>query len=446
MLLSRRALGTLIRFGRIMPSFLHICSCGAKRYFKDADVGKQEWCVACSTFFVVRDPSRSEPTAIDGNPGNRKSQSAETHGDSNLSDTVDTSRIRYICGECGKKTDYPLSFAGTARHCLACKAPFIVPEAPAKEELSVSAPVEERERIGRYELREYLGEGGMGVLRIAWDTQLRRTVALKQIHPKFAERKRSSAQRRMVREAVLTAGLSHPNIIPIYTLEYDDREEPFYTMPVLEGTSLKFKITKYHETRSDKDRLHTLLRHFTAVCRAVGYAHSRRIVHRDIKPANIHFDGFGNPVLIDWGLARQVSVDIESLLTPKREEPEPEILRESEEEFGYDLTLDGQLVGTRRYWAPEYRRTRVSTPSNDVYALGLVLYSILCGTHPYTVEEINAGAQHELPSGAKHPSRMNLLVDANLANICLKCLYYDPEKRMPDAKSLAQAIDHCLDK
>lgn len=430
-----------------MPSFLHTCQCGARRYFKDTDHGKQEWCVGCSSFFAVTDPSRGEPPSGQES-GHGHNDEACSDSAPSLTDTPEHSRVRYVCGDCGKTTDYPRNFAGTFRHCLGCKTLFAVPEAPPIEPGAQDTPhrPEEPERLGRYLLKEYLGEGGMGVLRIAWDTQLRRSVALKQVHHKFAKNKRFSAHRRIIREAIVTAGMAHPNIVPIYALEYDEREDPFYTMPVLEGTSLKFKISKYHEKKADKDVLYALLRHFAAICRAVAYAHARRIVHRDIKPANIHFDGFGTPVLIDWGLAKRFSGDIESLLAPKDEEPEPEISVESEEEFGCDLTLDGQLVGTRRYWAPEYRRTKISMPSNDIYALGLVLYSILCGNHPYTTEEISAGAQHELPSGAKHPGKMNPAVDTNLANICLKCLYYDPSKRMPDAKSLAQAIEHCLGK
>lgn len=442
-----------------MPSFLYTCQCGANRYFRDPDIGREETCAKCHALFVVRKSSpESSPTVTnpdrrdtDTERENHVKHAEEIPGDKNentsVSDIapVDPSRIRYTCEQCGKTTDYPRSLSGTTRHCLACKSLITLPgEILTPETFRLHKG--NRDRIGRYELKEYLGEGGMGVLRIARDTQLRRLVALKQIHSRFCDQKRELARRRMIREAIVTAGLMHPNIIPIHTLEYDDNEDPFYTMPLLEGSNLKFKILKYHEKKADKTALRVLLRHFSAICRAVGYAHDRRILHRDIKPTNIHFDGFGNPVLIDWGLAKHLSDPIDAVLSGGREETESQDIEESEEEFGSDLTLDGRLVGTRRFWAPEYRRTRTSAISNDIYALGIVFYYILCGSYPYTNEEIAAGAQHHLPSGDKHPTKINLAVDHGLANICLKCLYHDLDKRMPDAKMLAAAVDFWIDK
>lgn len=432
-----------------MPHFLYECPCGKKCYFKDSDIGREEWCVDCFTFFVV--PGPSVPPVITKS-NDRKEYRDDTHvsgsdGGSSSTDVSESSKIRYTCGDCGKTTDYPASFAGTTRYCQGCKSLFPVPKPEiAPEPITPEPPFESRDRIGRYELKESLGEGGMGELRVAWDTQLHRHVALKQINPKFAERKKTSATRRMIREAIITAGLTHPNIISIHTLEYDEKESPFYTMPLLEGMNLKRKIQKYHEKKADKSALRDLLGHFTAVCRAVGHAHDRRIMHRDIKPANIHFDGFGNPVLIDWGLAKRFSHSVEALLSREPKDTPSTNFEESEEEFGQDLTFDGQLIGTRRYWAPEYRRTRISAPSNDIYALGLVLYYILCGGLPYSNEEINAGKQHELPTGAKHPCNVNPIVPDTLAGICLKCLYYEPDRRMPDAKLLAGAVDLWLNK
>ncbi|MEZ4320505.1 MAG: serine/threonine-protein kinase [Myxococcota bacterium] len=195
----------------------------------------------------------------------------------------------------------------------------------------------------RYEAGGELGRGGMGVVEVAQDAWLDREVALKRPHAELDE----ATRERLVREARITARLQHPGVVPVFDFGVD-AVGPFYTMPVLEGRTLRRVID---ESTSEPDRLSRLVRVVEAVARAVGFAHSRGIVHRDLKPENVLVGGFGEVRVLDWGVALDLA--------------EP----------------DTHAVGTPGFMAPEQRRGSVVGPPADVYALGCILGVVLeaCG-------------------------------------------------------------------
>lgn len=447
-----------------MAMIEYVCDCGKIYHYPDSCCGQKEVCEACGRTYIVShsdstdDGFDDKTSDIDMNPSYRAGISSSC----SITDSdTGESKIVFQCN-CGREYRFSKRFVGRVTICVDCKHQFVVPppyvpitppeegnsfdflndESIARSIGVVSEPVIEQntnQKIGRYVLRGIIGKGGMGKLLSVWDTHLHREVALKQID-KNSGQNFSNSKARMIQEARIAGSLAHPNIIPIYSLEYDEEGDPFYTMLLLDGSSFAFKIKQYHHGAVKNVTLRELLRHFVIVCRMIAYAHERNILHRDIKPSNIYLDGFGKPYVIDWGLAKP-SVQYDEADLNDMETTVGEV--ESETDDGnLDLTMDGKLVGTYCFQSPEYRRTRQSQRSDDLYALGVTLYYILCGRLPYNRTDIRHGKQKELP---KNPKAFNREVDVPLATICLKSLEYDVSKRYKSADELADLIEAWLD-
>jgi tRNA A-37 threonylcarbamoyl transferase component Bud32 len=151
--------------------------------------------------------------------------------------------------------------------------------------------------------------GGLGIVFVALDTELHREVALKQILDGHADD--LTSRQRFLREAEITGGLEHPGIVPVYGLGTYGDGRPYYAMRFIRGDSLKEAIERFHGDavlRTDPGRrsleLRKLLRRFTDVCNAIGYAHSRGVLHRDLKPGNVIVGQHGETLVVDWGLAK----------------------------------------------------------------------------------------------------------------------------------------------
>ncbi len=274
----------------------------------------------------------------------------------------------------------------------------------------------------RFRVLRAHAQGGLGLVLIAHDEQLSRRVAFKQIQPRLADDPQSQAQ--FVREAEITGGLEHPGIIPVYSLGYDSAGRPFYAMRLVEGESLKDAIARFH-TRRDHPRrestLRALLRRFVDVCNAVEYAHSRGIIHRDLKPGNIMLGEFGETLVVDWGLARRLSV---------RSTEEERAGSTSAHEGEWDSIERGARVGTPQYMSPEQAAGELDRvgPCSDVYSLGATLCHLLTGQAPRVNE--CAGALRD----AARP----------LEAICLKAMARLPEDRYPSVKAIAQDVERWL--
>ena len=184
----------------------------------------------------------------------------------------------------------------------------------------------------RYEVHGEIARGGLGRILKVRDRWLDRMVAVKELLHSGAD-----AERRFVREALVTARLEHPAIIPLHEAGRWPTGQPFYTMKLISGRSLKDVIA---EARSLEDRL-LLLPNVITVAEAVAYAHSQGVVHRDLKPANILVGPFAETVVIDWGLTKPMS--------------EPSGCQGCASATAADegLTSPGALVGTPAYMSPE---------------------------------------------------------------------------------------------
>jgi serine/threonine protein kinase len=279
---------------------------------------------------------------------------------------------------------------------------------------SVDDSVAQLRRVpaGVYHVRREVARGGMGIILEAWDARHGRAVAIKTL--RHGSPVRAS---RFLREVRVTSELQHPSIIPLYEAGLWPSGDPYYAMRLVEGHSLA-KAAELATTA--RERL-ALLPHLIALAEALAYAHERGIIHRDLKPANVLVGKFGETVVIDWGLAKRV------------DEAEPPPL-DALPETGAGLTLDGEVLGTLAFMAPEQARGEAVDARADVYALGALAYHVLAGVGPYagvtSVEPVLDGPPIAIDEIAPE-------LPAELRAIVAKAMAREPGDRYPSAKELA---------
>ncbi len=275
-------------------------------------------------------------------------------------------------------------------------------------------------------IRPY-AQGGIGKVSVAFDAELQREVALKQIKPERADDADSRA--RFFLEAEVTGRLEHPGIVPVYGLGVDDLGRPYYAMRFVRGSSFEEAIKRFHHDDADPARnprarsleLRQLLDRFVAVCQTIAYAHSRGVLHRDLKPANVLLGPFKESLVVDWGLAKVLTPAPEPAgsplaaeAAPSPEDPErrqagPQPDRETASDSEHAAksaerdkpaaangeppigasssteTATGIAFGTPAFMSPEQAEGRADLigPGTDVYSLGAMLYTLLCGHPPF---------------------------------------------------------------
>jgi len=267
------------------------------------------------------------------------------------------------------------------------------------------APLQPRDPA-RYQILAEHGRGGLGRVYRARDRELGREVAIKELlDPPHR------SELRFFREALITARLDHPGIVPVHEAGRWPDGSPFYTMKLVAGRPLA-EILAATETF---DQRLALVPHLIAVADAIAYAHDRQIIHRDLKPSNVIIGDFGETFVIDWGLAKELTEagDEDAFEGPYRTPAAPEV------------TVAGSVLGTPAYMSPEQARGDEVDKRSDVYALGAMLHQ-LC-----------TGARRGDDSTGDALARELRAVPRDLAAIILKCLAAGPEDRYADASDLA---------
>lgn len=297
---------------------------------------------------------------------------------------------------------------------------------PPSVEPREEPPIRPTIPIDRYRIGKELGRGGMGRVVEAFDVQLGRTVALKEVLPKTS----SGTHRRFAREIHITARLEHPAIVPLYDSGINNDGKPFYVMRRVSGQPLDELIAR---AKNLDDRL-TLLPSLLAAIDAVGHAHDRGVIHRDLKPANILIGEHGETIVIDWGLAKVVGEVDE----PADDEPDDADASDSLR------TQVGSVFGTPGFMSPEQARGEALDLEGDVYALGAVLYQLLAGAPPVAgisaTEVMDKTRTHDIkPLSETAPGAPRELVA-----IVDKAHAFDPSNRYPDAGALAEDVRRFL--
>jgi WD40 repeat protein len=203
-----------------------------------------------------------------------------------------------------------------------------------------------------------IARGGLGRIVRAQDLRTGRMVAIKEM---LADTPDAAA--RFVREAIVTANLQHPAIVPVYEVGRWPDDQPFYAMKLVTGRPLSAVI----DAARDLDERLALIPHVIAIADALAHAHGEGVIHRDLKPHNVLVGAHGETVVIDWGLARRIA-ESDPLAAP--------IMRDGE-------TVVGAVLGTPAYMAPEQARGERVDERADVYAIGAILYRALTGCRPY---------------------------------------------------------------
>src|SRR5499426_447838 len=222
-------------------------------------------------------------------------------------------------------------------------------------------------KLGRYEIRSKLGEGGMGEVYLAEDTKLRRRVALKILPADIAARK--DRMRRFIQEAQAAAALNHPNIAHVY--EIDEFEgQHFIAMEYVEGATLREKIHREHTP------LRKLMRYLQQVAGGLGKAHGAGIVHRDLKPDNVMITHDGYAKILDFGLAK---------LTEQTKPPGVES-QATTAVIQQPLSTPGVVMGTVGYMSPEQAQGGAVDHRSDIFSFGCILYEAATGHRAFESE------------------------------------------------------------
>ncbi len=302
---------------------------------------------------------------------------------------------------------------------------------------------------GRYRILRPHGEGGLGKIFVAEDTELHREVALKEIRPQRADDPGSRA--RFLLEAEVTGRLEHPGVVPVYGLGVHADGRPYYAMRFIRGETLKAASERFHaadgrgrEAGERNLEFRGLLRRFIDVCNAVAYAHSRGVLHRDLKPANIMLGKFGETLVVDWGLAK-AGVEPRSDGAPAPEATTDPLLRPASGS-GDQATEAGAALGTPAYMSPEQAAGRLDElgPASDVYGLGATLYVLLTGRNPFPgsdPQDVLARVRR-----GQYPPARQIKPDTPpaLEAICRKAMAPRPADRYPRALALAADVEHWL--
>ncbi|MDB4941057.1 MAG: serine/threonine protein kinase [Labilithrix sp.] len=265
-----------------------------------------------------------------------------------------------------------------------------------------------------------IGEGGMGIVRMATQRSLGRTVAVKTLREGKHD---DAATLRLLREAWVTGTLEHPNIVPVYDLGLDETGTPVIVLKRIEGVEWAAVMRDPEAVRARygaKDLLEYNLRILVQLCNAVSLAHARGVLHRDLKPENVMIGSFGEVYLVDWGIAVSLDETKAGRLPLAAEQNE--------------------IAGTPCYMAPEMLGALGTLSARtDVYLLGAILHEILAGAPPHggTFRQIVASI---LLSSAAYPPE----VPGELAAIAQRAMARQPADRFASADELRQRLEWYL--
>ena len=267
---------------------------------------------------------------------------------------------------------------------------------------------------GRYQIGELLGQGGMSSVYKATDPNLRRSVAIKLIHPHLSNN--PEFVRRFEEEATGVARLRHPNIIQMYDFNHEGGVY-YMVMEYVAGETLQARLKRLNASGRHLP-LREALKYTLDVCNAAGYAHQRGMIHRDIKPANVMLDVHGNAILMDFGIARMVG--------------------------GQQHTATGAVLGTALYMAPEQIQGLHPDARADIYSIGVMLFEALSGRPPFEADSAMTLMMMHLNDPVPDLGQLHPGIPLELQEIANKALKKDRAERYQSGEEMAAALQQAL--
>ncbi len=268
--------------------------------------------------------------------------------------------------------------------------------------------------FGDYELIEMIAKGGMGVVYKARQRKLNRLVAVKMILAgQFAD---ETDVERFYAEAEAAANLRHPNIVAIHEVgEFEGQH--FFSMDFIEGQTLGDLV------RENPLSARRAAQYVKTVAETMHFAHEQGFLHRDLKPSNVMLDRNGEPLIMDFGLAKKATGETSQ------------------------LTISGAIVGTPSYMPPEQAAGRNDdvTARSDVYSIGAILYELVTGRPPFRATNPYETIKQVLETEPASPCVLNAGIPRDLETICMKCLQKEPTRRYDSAQDLADELDRFLE-
>ncbi len=271
------------------------------------------------------------------------------------------------------------------------------------------------QKVGSFEIVEMIGRGGMGVVYLARDTKLDRSVAVKSIPPKMADD--STTRTRFRREAKLLASLNHPNIGAIHDIIEQDTGAGYLILEYVPGQTLAQRIA------CEPLKLEEAFSIGQQIAEAVSAAHEKGVVHRDLKPGNIKITPEGKVKVLDFGLAKATS--------------------SKDKNKGTAITQPGRVIGTPAYMSPEQTRGNPVDHRSDIWSFACILYEMLTGHSPFesdTATDTLARIIEREPDWQALPQE----TPANISVLLRRCLEKDPSRRLQHIKDAAIEIRETL--
>src|SRR6266700_6903652 len=259
----------------------------------------------------------------------------------------------------------------------------------------------------RYEILALLGQGGMGAVYKARDTELDRLVALKIIRPELTTN--PEILKRFKQDLILARQVTHRNVIRIFDLGQADGFK-FITMEYLEGQDLRGVLREKGKLPPEEAAKIIL-----QICRALEAAHGEGVIHRDLKPQNIMLDSNGRAYVMDFGIARSAYLP--------------------------GMTQTGALVGTPEYMSPEQAKGEKLGEQSDLFSLGVIFYELLTGKSPYPADAPLGTLWKRLQEKPKPPVDVDPTIPKPLNDIVMKALEVEPEDRWARAREMAQQLE-----
>jgi len=260
--------------------------------------------------------------------------------------------------------------------------------------------------ISHYQIREKIGQGGMGVVYKAEDTKLKRNVALKFLPPELTSD--SAARQRFINEAQAASALDHQNICTVHEIDEDKDGQTFIVMACYEGETLKLKIDK------GKLKIEEAIDYTIQIAQGLEKAHKKGIVHRDIKPANIYITDEGVAKIVDFGLAKLVGQ--------------------------VKLTRTGTTTGTIAYMSPEQIQASEADERSDLWSLGVLLYEMLTGDLPFKGDYEAAIIYEILNSEPKTFQQLPSGVPDHVSTLISQLLQKDRNRRISSAREIINQL------